>query len=363
MIFIGKTQFHGYIKAYADTTSIHPLQTIVELVITPFTPNSNNQCISENEADNILKSALNQPLKINFDGQTLGGHKDSVCIGPIIYAEKTDTEIIGRAVIWSDEFQATAEYLKKAYAANQAPGTSWEIYYKDSRQENGIEYLQGCVFAANTIVSNPSYGAATMLRSIAEDLTKDEGMSNETKDTNAEGLEQEREEITSVQDQLWAIWSMLDNLYYKTFEIEEAEATKTENLDNFSSRLNDLVTRLNERATTANVALSEATVELTTLKAEKAKAEEEVQKAKTFAERSEKLKSIGIDVTDRQAFILSLSEELFTQYLSDLATVKTSSSATAEAKIKLPEPLGKTEYSTDDLISAHKEHTKNKKVS
>lgn len=343
MICIAKALFNGYFKTRASDKN--PLQTIIDLVITPFSPNNNKQAIPKSEAQNIINTALYQPLKINFDGSKINGHFNSIPIGTITEVAETDIEIVGSAIVWLEEFPETIEYLKQCSANDNIPGTSWEILYNESITDNdGIEWLHGCVYCANTIVSNPAYGEKTLLRAIAEDLSKNKEVKTDLdKDSKAEdtaiGLNPEREEIAGLLSQLWSMYEMLDSLYYKTFEIEEAEAVKTQNVDSFSERLNALITNLTERADNANVSLSEAQAELTTLRQEKTEAEKKAAEEKTLTERKDKLTEIGIVIEDtRKDFILSMSEDTFNQYINDLRSVK---SARAETdNVKLPEPIG-----------------------
>jgi hypothetical protein len=181
-------------------------------------------------------------------------------------------------------------------------------------------------------------------------------------------LEETRKEIETLQNQLLAMYSMLDEKYCQTFEIEEAEAAKTENLDSFSSRLSDLIVKLDSRAKDAGLLVEEAQAQLVTataelettknelevFRAEKAQAE----KAQLVADRKEKLASAGITITeenaDRLDFYLSLSEETFTAIVNDLTAVKGTNKEVAENKraSKIPEPYGTQDI---DLVSAHKE--------
>ena len=137
-------RMNGFIRAVADQS--HPLQTRLSLILTDFEPNRNKQGIPKAEAENILRTALHTPLKINFDGISYSGHKGAIPIGPIVNAyASTDNGrdvIAGEAVIWNDIYEDVAGHLKVAFA--EGIGTSWEIYFQDSEKDNeGTEWLNG----------------------------------------------------------------------------------------------------------------------------------------------------------------------------------------------------------------------------
>lgn len=299
-----------------------------------------------------------------MDGETLGGHKDSIPVGPIIEVYETDDSIIGRGVIWAEEFPEVSKYLKKRTAESNPPGTSWEILYEGSYTEGDIEYLTGTYYAANTIVANPSYGDRTLLRAIAEDLgvemddTENPIIENPTEELQKEeaNLDEERNEILELQNMLYSMFGMLDDMWCKTFEIEEAEMTKTENVEGFSARIQDLVTRLSTRANEAGVAMAETKnqletlqTELDTLKAEKAQAETEAKTAKRKADLAE----AGVEV-DTIETLLTLDDTAFSLFVSTLKQVKGKSVAEI-TRIELPDPLTTSEVTTDVLVESHKE--------
>lgn len=337
VILIGKSLFVGSLKAYAS--SVNPLQTIVELVITPFGPNSNKQRIPKSEAENILQTCLHQPIKIDLNGESLGGHKGSIPVGPIISAEETDDSIIGTGIIWQDEFPEVSEFLKERTAENNPPGTSWELYYEESKiADDGVEDLYGVIYGANTIVSNPSYGNRTLLRAVAEDLGVAE-------------LEVEREQIAALQTQLAAMYEVLDSAYYTTFEIEAVEAARTENVESFSARFNELISVLTNRANEVGIALASAKEELDVLKAEKAQAEKE----KKIAERNSILSDVGIALAESdKELIMGMCDNEFELYIRTAKQFQSATKVNAEVKIKLPDPVGTQDIDNKDIIEAHK---------
>lgn len=196
-------------------------------------------------------------------------------------------------------------------------------------------------------------------------------MEENTNKEEAESLEEEREEINDLKMVLNSIYAMLDDLWFKTWEIEEAEAVKTDNLDTFSERISSLVSKLTERADQAGVALAEKQTtiqdletklaeiqaELDTLKAEKAQAELEAKTAK----RESALAEIGIELNDtNKDRFLEFSDSDFEFFVESLKAVRNTvgGKSAAETKIKLPDPVTNTEITTEDIVKAHNELVK-----
>jgi chromosome segregation ATPase len=192
-------------------------------------------------------------------------------------------------------------------------------------------------------------------------------MAKNTEDVNsteAESLEEERKEISDLQSMLSSLFGRLDELWFATFDIEEAEATKTENVEDFTTRITDLVSKLTERANTAGVALAEKQTtiqdletkliaiqaELDTLKAEKAEAELNAK----IAKRESALAEIGISFSENKDVILEMTDTHFDLFVSSLTQVKNSGGkSTAEVRIKLPDPVGSTEITNDVIKESH----------
>ena len=203
-------QFSGYVFSVAEA---HPLQTKITFVLTDFLPNSNRQSIPKSEAANILATAKNMPIKINFDGTSENGHTRAIPVGPI-----TDTRldtvdgnevVLAEALLWKSEYPEIDEYLKSAQSESKRVGTSWELYYKESRSEDGIEWLEGIVVAGTAIVKVPAYGDRTPILSIAEERKMEEKVTEleaafaELK-AQLENTQKELEKAQSERDQLRA---------------------------------------------------------------------------------------------------------------------------------------------------------------
>lgn len=155
----------------------NPLQTRVSLVFTDFEPNVNKQAVPLSEKENIIRSALNMPLKIMFDGEQYHKHAGAIPIGPIVNVYEDDYNgrrvIKGEAVIWDDEYKEISDHLKSLF--DKGVSTSWEIYYSESSvDESGVEWLHDCIVANTCIVNTPAYGPErTRILAIAEQIEQD----------------------------------------------------------------------------------------------------------------------------------------------------------------------------------------------
>lgn len=144
--------------AVAQVKNIHPLQRTVEMVLTPLnTPNANKQAIPDSEANNILHYAPYMPIRVFFDGDEVLGHAGAKDCGVINEVWRDNDNIMARGIIWAESNPTFITYLDDKGSV----GTSWEIYYEDSKRINGVEFLYGTIFAATAIVGNPAYGDKT----------------------------------------------------------------------------------------------------------------------------------------------------------------------------------------------------------
>jgi hypothetical protein len=99
---------------------------------------------------------------------------------------------------------------KKATAEGKMIGTSWEIFYDRSEQQDEITDLYGCIVQATTIVNNPAYGDRTKILSIAETLK-----------------ENYMEELETIRVALSNLLSVIDTLYAEHYK-KELEQTAVE---------------------------------------------------------------------------------------------------------------------------------------
>lgn len=265
-------------------------------------------------------------------------------------------------MLWQEEFREVTNYLKKRTAENNPVSTSWEILYENSYIEDDVEWLTGCYYAANTIVENPSYPGKTLMKCIAEDLGLEK--------SEAQTIEEERTEVENLMAMLNTIYCTLDELYCKTFEIEEAQVLEqTSDIGSFTNRLNDLISRLTMKANEVGMSLQEnedkmgmmeaelqtVKAELDVLKTEKAQAEIDAK----INKRENALAEIDItlDETNKNT-ILEMTDTQFDLFVSGIKQVKTkmAGKSTAEVKINFPDFVTPqhTEVTIEDIREAHK---------
>lgn len=359
-----KISVNGYIRAVADQTQ-NPLQTKLSLIITDFLPNGNKQGIPPTEKQNIINTGLNQPLKINFDGKGYAGHTGAMPIGPIVHLyETTDNGrdvIAADAVIWNEVYDDIADHLKLAFS--EGIGTSWEIYYDDSVvDDEGNQWLHGCVFAGTCVVQVPAYGPnRTRVLAIAEKLqeretklTELEHMANEA---NAEDLAAVRTDLDQTRELLFQLWEGLDGLYNSTFEIEQ-ETVETDIgkiAASFAEKLSKLAEEISTRKEKLGLSESQLTAitdERDQLKREKEQAE--ADRVKTA--RKSRLSDAGIDdetFLAKSELYLGMDEAVFDAFVADLIAVRGKVAAKAEStKPLIPEPLSQDNTYTNEDIAA-----------
>jgi len=351
---------NGYIRAVADANN--PTQTRLSIILTDFEPNTNKQGIPRSEAENILRTALLSPLKINFTGDGYTGHKGAFPIGAIASAamgEDNGRDVIaGDAIVWNDIYPEVSDHLKKAFASGI--GTSWEIYFKDSKTDaNDIEWLEGCVFAGTCIVDVPAYGPnRTRILAIAEtlndratDLLEKETMAKEleTDTTSVETPALAADDVMTLRDDLSSLMTMLTDMYsglYEMFdETDQIEASlNTTDMPSVAEQFTKLVASVSKRfnalkdkAANAETAQAElATIKEAIAQAEAAKAEEI-----KLEDRKTRLAAAGIEITDeKKQFYIEMPDTTFDQYITDLTFIMSKASAEQKNVVIVPEPVG-----------------------
>lgn len=337
--------------ANAETKSAHPYETLIDFILTDFQPNKNNQAIPVAEAESIIASAINMPVKIHLQQK---GHANAVPVGPIRSAwlgKDGERDVIyAQASIWNREFPEVDTFIKTAYAEEIPIGTSWEIGYGNSEQISGVEWLHDLVFAATAIVENPAYGKMrTRVLSVAEQLT----------------MEEERNKLLELQEQLNRMGEMLRNAYAQTFEIEASEVATPANLEEFTEKFNALLSEIANRAKSAGLATAEEVkAELTakeqsltekdTAIAELTASVDNLTKEKVFAERKYTLASVftAEELHERKEQLLALDESAFALYAKDVSR-KSAQASDNGTPPKVPNIVGNRSTSRiDDIVSA-----------
>lgn len=229
-------------KAFASTDDVNPAQKHIKFIFTDYLPNANKQGVPVEEAENVLKTGLYMPVKVNFQNGPKG-HARAIPIGPIIGMINEDSKIVGEAVVWSTEFPDIAEYLDIASASEGGVQFSWELAHSNSTtDDNGITWLRNIVVMGITMVNDPAYKGRTPLISVAEELSSMELEEALAELANANDkiseLESQLAENTSMQDKLSALETEVISL--RSFKEDvEAEAAKAEKLSTRRSKLSE----------------------------------------------------------------------------------------------------------------------------
>ena len=118
----------------------NPLLTWVKMIFADNKPNSNNQGIKSDEFSNLIKSMSYMPIKANYTAEVgLGGHDEAIQIGVIKAGQQQADKVLAVGALYNDEHPQVVEYFKNEFASGGRVDFSWEIRYKDSLTENGIE--------------------------------------------------------------------------------------------------------------------------------------------------------------------------------------------------------------------------------
>jgi len=305
-------------EAFASV-SRNPAYRWAKFVLTDDQPNVNKVRIPKEEFGNLIKSGVFAP--INMAAQKMkDGHEGSFPLGVIANLVEEGNRIIGLAALWKKERESDVEYLKALYDKKVPLNLSWEIFYRDSTQEDGIETLHGTVLKAATLVGKPAYAGRTQILSMASQIMED---------TLSE------EELKTLQDRLATL--------------------ETENV------------QLKENLQKSEEAVASLTTEKETLAQENSSLTEYKQKIELAQAKTEKLSGIKAKFTaagierDEDYFVqneeklLNLDEAGLDFILQELVSFKDQLS-TASEKNKLPDMTKqKTTISGKDLGKALRE--------
>lgn len=286
----------------------HPFATLAKFVFADNKPNGNKQGIKLAEFENVSRSAIGMPIKMNFTGIGVANHGGSIPIGHIqsmeTITEGNDSQLIAKAMLWKEEFPEEIDYLKAAYADGKAPGLSYEIAYTDMVLEDDTNWIEGATTQAATFVSNPAYGSRTRLLAIA---SLDEEERNTEILAIAEQIKTDKEPEKTIKKG--------GNLMEEELELAKAE-----------------VTRLTTEAATKDARITELEASLVTAETDKGTAVAELEALKTSAKVDARVlqyvEAGYVMETDtekaeaRKTVFSSYDDAQWNMYLADLKTSK-----------------------------------------
>lgn len=341
-----KAEFNGILRASASESN--PLQSVIEFVFTDFQPNKNRQGVTQAEAVNIIRSGLNQPVKVNFLGEEVAAHKGAIPIGPIIELKHDDDKVIGKAIIWKDIYADFVTYLEKASASEGGVQFSWELYYRSSNTDgNGIQWLENVEVAGIAIVDDPAYSGRTPLLSFAESRDKASKLSEQIAefvggqmDPSYEALQAQVAELTD------KMYVMINQLYEALSEAAPDPAPA--DVESVMAEFVNLLSRLKSGK-------EESSAQAESLQSELDGLRTEVQELRTFKQDTEASAALAELTSTRKAalsavmseedfaekleFILGLSQDQFEVFVASLQTVRNkSTSSVNDKKSNVPLP-------------------------
>lgn len=267
------------------------------------------QGIEVEDFDEIISTALDMPVKMNFTGKGVESHNGSYVIGHMRKMDKVlaenNNKLVAEAVLYAEEYPDEVKYLQEAFAMGKAPGISYEVAYGNSTIKDGVEWIKNLITCAATFVDSPAYGNRTALLALASAKDEDfvntmktlvaqaEGTNIDTPTPNKGGKNVDEKELEKVQAEL------------ATLKAEAA--TKTGE-----------IAALNEQLSAKDAELNTANETIATLQREKV-TESRVSK---FTEAGFMLEADAEKAEKKKAFWLSLSDEAFDEYIADLMAAK-----------------------------------------
>lgn len=337
---MSKSTMRGSIK-YVEAAQDNPLQTKLRLILTDFEPNANKQGVPLSEADNIIRTAIHSPIKINFAGKRINGHLGAIPIGPIINAYKTEyngREVIeGEAIIWNTMYEGIATYVKEAFA--EGVGTSWEIFYENETIDNDVEWLNGCVFGGTCIVEVPAYGKErARILAVAETLFGDLEIMN-------------KDQVIELIKKVNQFLGVEENVAFA----EEVDVVVV--LNDKLTALAEVLNNAKDEVVTLKTNNEQLTTELTTFKEAEAEARLAQEKKDKLTSRRNALSEVNVvfsdeDFTARESFILGLDDAMFVTYVADMGNLA-KKQGKAEKRL-FPEPFNTTNVDMNELAESLK---------
>lgn len=322
------------ILAFAESEYRNPYLKYVKFIFADDKPNINRHAIPYDEFETLKASIVGMPIKMRFLGSRggAGAHDGSIPIGHIQNVTEDETDdgthrIIAEGALYSKEYPDMIEYLEEAFAANEAPGISWELTYQESVIDKGITFLKGIVARAATFVKHPAYGKRTALLALASDASlTDEEMEQEVVSLFAKEPEPKGgTENVELEEALAKIKELQDELSAKATEIEALTAT--------AAKVPELEATVTELQTT-----------ITTY-----------QKDVLIAARTQKMVEAGVvletdeeKLAQKQELWAAMSEEMFEELVSTVSAVAKKAPKKAEAAAERPFTLPRVSVDTSN---------------
>ncbi len=152
-------------EAFASV-SLNPTFRWCKFILTDDQPNLNKKRIPMEEFDNLIKTGIFAPIKMEM-GQ-IGDHLEAVSIGVITALKKAGNVVKGLGALWSDERPEDVAMLKEKFDAGEKLNLSWEVNYSEGVPEDGgVVALKDTALKATTFVRLPAYAGRTPILEFA----------------------------------------------------------------------------------------------------------------------------------------------------------------------------------------------------
>lgn len=342
----------------------HPFLTIAKFVLADNKPNQNRQGIEVDDFDEVIQSAIDMPVKMNFIQRTgLQNHIGSIPIGHIKSVEKIEEngvhKLIATAALYSDEYPEEISYLKDQFekaarGEGKFPGISYEMAFADSVTKDGNQWLKKLVTLAATFVKTPAYGSRTALLALASageisltDLAKEIMALAKAEDTTGTDLTTDKGGRNVDEKELKALQEKLEAAEKERDLLRTEASTKTDTITSLEAKLADKDLTIGVLTDEKNAMLKSQLIDT---------------RVRKLGEAGITLEADAEKATKKKEFWASLSDGDFDEYVSDLVTARKGS--TSPARIALaslnssggvpkPETQG-TAMTVDDLRSTMK---------
>lgn len=221
-------------EAYASI-SLNPLFQWAKIVVTDDQPNGNRQRIPQEEFDNIIRTGILTPIKMEFG--KIADHQEAKGkpIGVFSSFIKEANKLIGLAALWKKEREEDVTMLKDMFLKNLPPQVSWELAFTESEIKDEVEDLKGIIFNGAVIVANPAYKGRTPFIAMASEGGDVDNKLKELEDRVAElekskaEVEKSKQDLEAQLTELKTALSEKDNLLStKDAELEDLKAYKDE---------------------------------------------------------------------------------------------------------------------------------------
>lgn len=180
MNIILQTPFELLTNEAAAAIGLNPFFSWAKFILTDADTNLNGQRIPEEEFENLIRTGIFTPLKMDFY-KVSEGHSEAEKkpIGVITNIKKDvineSPALVALAALWRKERPEDVSLLKKMIDEGNPPKVSWEITYSQAEvDEQNAEVLKGTVLTGVAIVSNPAYEDRTRFLAMAAEESESE---------------------------------------------------------------------------------------------------------------------------------------------------------------------------------------------